>query len=240
MGGNTVSITITIVIPAYLEEENLRILLPRIKKEMEAQKDSYEILIIDTMIPLDNTKRVCIENNIHYICREQSNSYGDAVRTGIRYAQGEYIIFMDADGSHSPEFIPNLLKYKNEYDVVIASRYIEGGATDNNKILIIMSFIVNSMYSLILHLQCKDVSNSFKLYKADLLKTVSLSCHNFDIVEEILFKLKKYNKNLKIKEVPFSFKQRMFGKTKRNLFIFMLTYLFTLIKLRCNTKNTTL
>jgi dolichol-phosphate mannosyltransferase len=63
--------------------------------------------------------------------------------------------------------------------------------TDNNRILILMSWVVNIVYSIVLNLRCKDVSNSFKLYRGDLLRNLNLYCNNFDIVEELLFKLKK-------------------------------------------------
>ena len=227
-----INVNLSVIIPSYLEEENLRIILPRLRNEMQKLGDNYEILIIDTMRAMDNTKDVCKDNNVIYFNRNTGNNYGDAIRMGIKLAEGEYIIFMDADGSHSPEFIKNLYQYRNDYDVIIASRYIEGGATDNNSVLIFMSWVVNFIYSKVLNLNCKDVSNSFKLYKKDLLKKLNLNCNNFDIVEEILFKSKKINENLKIKEVPFSFKKRMFGKTKRNLLIFTIFYIFTLLKLR--------
>jgi dolichol-phosphate mannosyltransferase len=223
---------LTIIIPSYLEEENLRLLLPRLNDTLSKITNDYEILVVDTITPKDNTRDVCILNNAKYIPRENGNNYGDAVRTGIKYANGEFTIFMDADGSHAPEFIKTLLEYKDEYDVVIASRYVKGGATDNSKILIMMSWLVNFCYSVVLNLKCKDVSNSFKLYKTAQLKELKLYSKNFEIVEEILFKLVKKNKELKIKEIPFTFKKRMFGSTKRNLFLFMLSYLLTLIKLR--------
>jgi len=226
------NIKVTVIIPSYLEEENLRIIIPRLKNEMQKLGDDYEILIVDTIHAMDFTEDVCKNYNVTYLSRTNGNNYGDAVRTGIEKANGQYIVFMDADGSHSPEFINKLYKYKDDYDVVIASRYIEGGTTDNNRILILMSWVVNIVYSIVLNLRCKDVSNSFKLYRGDLLKNLILYCSNFDIVEEILFKLKKTNNNLKIKEVPFSFKKRMFGETKRSLFLFMISYIFTLIKLR--------
>jgi len=222
----------SIIIPSYLEEENLRIIIPRLKNEMQKLGDDYEILIVDTMRPMDATEDVCRSNNVICLNRKNGNHYGDAVRTGLENARGEYIIIMDADGSHSPEFISNLYHYKNNYDVVIASRYVDGGATDNNRILILTSWMVNVIYSVVLNLKCKDVSNSFKLYRGNLIKNLDLCCDNFDIVEEILYKLKKMKKGLKIKEIPFSFKKRMFGETKRNLFCFMLTYIFTLFKLR--------
>lgn len=223
---------LSIIIPAYLEEENLRIILPRLNAILQEIGDNCEILVVDTMEKMDNTKMVCEEYGATYINRIGGNDYGDAIRTGISRASGQYTIFMDADGSHDPEFIKNLYNIKDNYDVVIASRYIAGGNTDNSKLLILMSLVVNVAYSLILNIKCKDISNSFKLYKTDDLRDLRLMCNNFDIVEEILFKLKKKKHNLRIKELPFLFKKRIFGHTKRNLFVFMLSYIVTIVKLR--------
>ena len=231
-GGKMSEIDLSVIIPSYSEEENLRILLPRLNKALDSLSLTKEVLVVDSITAMDNTRSVCDANNVKYINRENNNYYGDAVRTAIKYASGKHILFMDGDGSHSPEFIPKLAEFMGDNDVVIASRYVEGGSTDNPGSLIIMSKMVNILYSLILGLNCKDVSNSFKIYRADQLKKLQLRTNNFDIVEEILFKLKRNNKNLKIKEVPFRFEKRMFGTTKRNLFLFMLSYLFTLLRLR--------
>jgi dolichol-phosphate mannosyltransferase len=225
-------IKLSIIMPCYLEEENLRLLLPRLVKELTMIGDTFEILIIDTIQPMDNTKDICETNKSKYVSRENGNNYGDAIRTGIKLAQGEYTIFMDADGSHSPEFVHNLYKYKNDYDIIIASRYVTGGSTDNNRVLILMSYITNLTYSVILNLRYKDISNSFKLYKTNSLKKLTLKCKNFDIVEEILYKIKKNNDKINVLEIPYSFKERMFGHTKRNLFLFILTYIITIIKLK--------
>ena len=147
-------------------------------------------------------------------------------------ARGDYFIALDGDGSHYREFIKKMYAEKDQSDVVVASRYVDGGATENSRVLIIMSRLVNAIYSHILGLNCKDVSNSFKLYRTKDLKELKLKCNNFDVIEEILFKLNKNNKDLVIKELPFKFKTRMFGQTKRNLAVFIITYIFTLIKLR--------
>jgi dolichol-phosphate mannosyltransferase len=218
--------------PAYLEEENLRLLLPRLKRELASIGEPFEILIVDTMQPMDNTKEVCALCGVTYLPRENGNNYGDAIRTGILHAQGEYTIVMDADGSHSPEFIHKLYNHKDMYDIVIASRYIQGGSTDNSRILIVLSYITNISYSIILNLNYKDISNSFRLYKTRYLKGLHLKCKNFDIVEEILYKIKKTDKDIAILEIPYSFKERLFGHTKRNLFLFVLSYIATIIRLR--------
>lgn len=222
---------LSVIIPAFLEEENLRVLLPRIAKIAASLASGHEIIVVDTQEALDRTKDVCDLNNVAYVNREGGNYYGNAVTTGIARAKGKFILFMDADGSHPPETIPQLFKSRREYEVVIASRYVEGGFTENNALLVFMSKALNVTYRLVLGLKCKDVSNSFKLYNASLLKQIHLHCKNFDIVEEILYKLNKQF-NIRIKEIPVTFKKRMFGDTKRNLFSFMIGYLFTLIRLR--------
>ncbi|OGG85500.1 hypothetical protein A2392_03370 [Candidatus Kaiserbacteria bacterium RIFOXYB1_FULL_46_14] len=223
---------LSILIPSYREAENLRVILPRINKVADGLGVAFEVLVIDTVEPMDDTKEVCRINNTRYINRRGGNRYGDAVRTGIEDTLSPYVIFMDADGSHTPEFIPQLFAARTDADVVIASRYVAGGETDNAKHLVLMSLIVNWIYSFVLNLPCKDVSNSFKLYRATDLKQLHLQCQNFDIVEEILFKLRRANPKLRIRELAYTFKKRMFGETKRNLFLFMLTYIWTLVRLR--------
>lgn len=228
----TKPIAYSVVLPAYMEEENLRLLLPRLHSVLNKIPASSEIIVVDTTPPLDATEGVCREYNARYINRTPGNTFGDAVRTGIKEAAGEWIICMDADGSHAPEFIPQLIAEAPDNDIVIASRYIAGGHTENERALVLMSRILNVSYSLILNLKCKDVSNSFKLYRADLLKNLTLHSQNFDIIEEILFKISRKNPKVRIKEIPFSFKKRMFGQTKRSLITFIATYLFTIVKLR--------
>ena len=223
---------ISIVLPAYQEEENLRLLLPRITAVMDEIGKPYEVLVIDTLEPLDNTKSACATYGCAYHARIGGNNFGDAVRTGISHAVGRHTIFMDADGSHSPEFIGKLYAHHLDADLVIASRYIEHGFTENSKVLTLMSRSLNFTYRIVLGVRCHDLSNSFRLYNSSQLKQLNLNCNNFDIVEEILLKLVRNKKSMSIVEIPFTFKQRMFGKSKRNLFLFIFTYIYTLIRLR--------
>lgn len=226
------SCDLTVVLPSYLEEENLRLLLPRIKEHCQSLTPNFEILIVDTMTPMDATAEVCKDVGVTYLNRRSGNTYGDAVRTGISHSKGKKVIFMDADGSHPPSVLDELYQHKDQAQIVIASRYIEGGFTENSRVLVLMSLIVNMGYRIVLGLKCKDVSNSFKLYPGDSLRSLKLTCNNFDIVEEILFKMVRTNPLFTIQEIPFSFKKRMFGETKRNLFAFIFTYIITLFRLR--------
>jgi dolichol-phosphate mannosyltransferase len=228
-------IELSVILPAYHEEENLRVLLPRLIQVLKTLGHSFEILVIDTESPLDHTEQVCEEFGVKCLRRKEGNSFGNAVRTGISEAKGKYFLFMDADGSHTPEFIGDMFCHRQHYDVVIASRYVSGGFTENLPVLVLMSYFLNLTYRVVLNLKCKDVSNSFKLYRAQYLKGLELFSDNFDIIEEILFKLSRNYSPLRIKEIPFSFKKRMFGETKRKLIVFIMAYLVTIIKLRLST-----
>jgi len=228
---------LSIVLPSYNEGQNLSNLLPRIDSAIKSLNIKFEVIVVDSMGNVDGTQNICEKYDCKYVVRNGGNSYGDAVRTGIEIAEGNLVLFMDADGSHSPEFIPELLRYASEFDIVIASRYVNKGGTENNFILTFMSRVLNISYSVVLGLPCKDVSNSYKLYHKHQLSLITLECNNFDIVEEILVKLFHSKKPYKIKEVPYIFKKRMFGKTKRNLLIFTLTYICTITKLRFKSRH---
>jgi len=227
----TNDVQLSIVIPAYQEAENLRLLLPRLVNTLTGLNITHEILVVDTNPPKDETPLVCQAWPVRHILRQGGECYGDAVRTGIAMASGEKILFMDADGSHSPEFIPSMWQYAREYDVVIASRYAHGGDTENPWCLIVMSRMLNIVYAVVLGLKCRDVSNSFKLYGGDILRSLQLRCRHFDIVEELLVMASAKSPKLSILEIPYIFKKRLLGETKRNLVVFMISFLATLAKL---------
>ena len=220
---------LTIIIPSLNESDNLKKLIPEIKSEI-GKKFTYEIFIIDGINKDNKTLKITKKNSIRYLNRIRNNDYGNAVRLGIKKSTGKYILFMDGDYSHNPKFILKL--YENKlYDVVIASRYVPGGKTDNGLLSETLSRFLNKFYNIILNLELEDVSNSFKLYNTKMIKRLHLSCNHFDIIEEIIFKLKKNNGKIKFLEVPYHFKQRKFGKSKRNFFL-IIAYIFSILKLR--------
>lgn len=230
-------IELSIVMPAYLEAENLKNLLPRLHAAVTQLNSSYEVLVVDTQTPMDETQQVCEQFNARYIPRQGGNTYGDAVKSGILASEGKHVIFMDADGSHAPEFIQTLFFYRNQYEIVIASRYVDGGRSDNSFALMLMSRMVNWGYSWVLGIPCKDVSNSFKLYRGDLLRAIPIQFKNFDVVEEILYKLLCAFPDIQVIEVPFHFEERKAGTTKRNLLAFVFSYAKSLIKLRLSSSK---
>jgi dolichol-phosphate mannosyltransferase len=224
-------IELSVVLPAYEEAGSLKQLLPILKESAQSLTSSHEILVVDTQEPRDDTPALCAALGVTYLPRRGGDLYGDAVRTGMANARGQWILMMDADGSHNPRVFAQLWQHREEFDLVIASRYVRGGETENPAILIFMSHVVNIIFRVLLNLKCYDVSNSFRLYRGDDVRSLQLECNHFDIVEEILVKLVGSRKEFRIKEVPSTFEKRKAGKTKRRLLVFILGYLGTLLRL---------
>ncbi|MDX1948714.1 MAG: glycosyltransferase [Pirellulaceae bacterium] len=222
---------LTIMLPAYREAEALDLLLPGLKRVAAQLAPAHEILVIDSQSPLDRTPEVCRTHQVVHVSRQGGNAYGDAVRTGIRAARGRYILTMDADGSHNPDFLSKLWDQREQCDIVIGSRYVSGGGTENPWVLIFLSYLVNMVFRVVLGLRCHDVSNSLRLYRREHLRDLQLRATDFDIIEEILVKLCSGTRRCRVLEVPIVFERRKAGQSKRNLVWFALGYLFTLGRL---------
>jgi dolichol-phosphate mannosyltransferase len=223
---------LTVMLPAYKEADSLRDLLPAIKQAAATLTPNYEILILDSQTAMDDTEQVCAINGVNHIRRSDGNQYGDAIRTGIEKARGTFLLCMDADGSHGASYIPAMWARREEFDIVIGSRYVAGGRTENPAILIWMSYAVNLTFRVVFNIHAKDVTNSFRLYRTSILKAMRLQSNDFDILEEILIKAVTHRPPARVCEVPVTFGRRKAGESKRKLLQFALGYLTTLRKLR--------
>jgi len=220
-----------IAICAYREAENLKILIPEIRKQLDQLGCTYDILIVDGQKSLDHTEQVCKELGIRYQNQFEPN-YGGAIRTVFQLADGEKLLIMDADGSHSPSEIPAMYQaMKNGADLVICSRNISGGASDDKTSSQTMSKILQVFYRAATGIKTTDFSTSFRLYRTEQVKTLMLAGEHFDILEEILMKLKLQKKNLVIAETPQHMLQRMYGTSNRSLLKFIGSLARMLIKL---------
>jgi dolichol-phosphate mannosyltransferase len=222
---------LSVLLPSFEEGANLRWFLPELKAQLTSLAVSHEILVIDTEVPHDETPEVCKTHGVVYLAREGGPLYSHALKTGINRSKGRWVICMDSDGSHPPRFLPDLWAARSRADLIIASRYIPGGRTENPAILILLSYLVNVAFRLILGFPCRDVSNSFRLYRGESLRSLKLSCKNFDILEEILLQLGMNDMHFTVLEIPFTFEARRMGKTKRDLVAFAFGYLATLARL---------
>jgi dolichol-phosphate mannosyltransferase len=228
----TSPVELSITIAAYREAENLAVMLPSIKAAASALTPYYEVLVVDTEQPMDDTAAICAANGVRHVHRTGGNSYGDATRTAIAQARGTYTLNMDADGSHSPEYFASMWAQRHRFDITIGSRYAPGGHTENPVILIWMSYVVNLTFRVAFSIRAKDVTNSFRLYRRDILTPLRLESDDFDILEEILIKATLRQPPARIGEVPVTFSRRKAGESKRKLIQFAFGYLKTLKRLR--------
>lgn len=226
---------LSVLIPAFQETVNLRWLLPRVFANLPSNVDSDVTVVVERDCP-DDAKKEFIDLGARVLVRGPSDSFGDAMRTGLLDAchSSPWVIVLDADGSHDPATIPILLSVGEEQDadIVIASRYTAGGGSDNGFALYWMSRLLNFGYGFVLGIKAKDVSTNFKLYRTSLLEPQSWQCDNFDVVEEILARALIKKPGLRIVEVPDHFYERKAGESKRKLGPFIASYLLTLYKLR--------
>ncbi len=125
---------VSVVVPTYCEAANLAELTQRIAAVLHRCGRTFEIVVVDDNSP-DETRRVCQAlgecHPLRLIVREHERGLSSAVVTGLRAAAGDVLVVMDADLSHPPESIPDLVDLAEQPDVdfVIGSRYVPGAAT---------------------------------------------------------------------------------------------------------------
>jgi len=218
---------LSVVIPALNEADNLAKLLPQLHAVLSSIDPSYEIIVVDHH-STDATAEVCAAANAILI-QQTEPGFGGALRSGFRQATGEYILTMDADLSHVPDFIPPMWQRRDEAELVIASRYVQGGSVDMPRYRLLLSVILNGIYTKILSLPAKDISSGFRLYRTSCLSGLDLHSNDFDAQEEILIGV--YARGCKIVEVPFHYSPRDSGKSKVKLLRFGVSYLKTLARM---------
>jgi dolichol-phosphate mannosyltransferase len=220
---------ISVVLLAANEAENLKVLLPRIISQLCLIGTEYEILVIDSAATTDDTPAVCAFYPCVRYMNQEEPCYAGAFRTGIRQAREESLLVLDADGSHPPEMIKVLYeRFSEGYDMVIGSRYCKGGQTMDSKRSILMSKLLNFVMRMIVGVKAKDISTSFRFYRTQQIKSVALTCMNYEVLQEVILRMKKRKPDFSISEVPITFEKRIFGESKRHLLRFILTYLKTL------------
>lgn len=224
---------ISVILPAKKEAENLDILLPQIIEQVKKTGEKYEVIIIDGQIAEDNSKEICEKHCVEYRNQEEPYFLG-AYRTGIKLARYDKMLVLDCDGSHPPYKIQELYKkyVEENCDVVIGSRYVHGGSSSSSFSQIFMSKLLNNTYRKFLGIDATDLSAGFKIYRTEILKKLTFTCKNFDLMEEMLVKMKLEKTNLKIGEVPIDFQDRMYGHSKRNPIVFTISFITTLFKLK--------
>jgi len=206
----------------YNEAGNLRPLVETIR----THASESSLLIIDDNSP-DGTGRIADElrqtlPNVHVIHRPGKLGLGTATLAAVRFAidnQFDYLLNLDADFSHPPRFIPDLLAGMADHDVMIGSRYVPGGGVEGGFTLKrrFMSSGINNYARLMLGLTSKDNSGAFRCYRVAKLAQIDLDqvrSRGYSFQEEILFWCKSVG--CRIGETPILFENRREGASKIN------------------------
>ena len=218
---------VLIGISTYNEIENL----PDLIVQIEASLPQAAILVVDDNSP-DGTGDWCEEQarlrtNFFYIGRSGKLGLGTATMATMQYAIDngyEHVVNMDADLSHPPSVLPQLVAAMEDddhrqRDVAVGSRYVPGGAIIGWPLRRrIMSRCVNTFARWALGLPCRDCSGSYRCYRVAKLREIGLQnvrSKGYSFFEEILWHLRRAGANFV--EVPITFRDREKGQSKINL-----------------------
>src|SRR5271167_3433341 len=177
---------ISVILPVMNEAENLRILIPRLTALLDRERITHEIIVIDG--PSTDGTRETAEALGARVVGERRRGYAGAMETGIAEARGDYVLTLDADQSHDPDFIVKMWRARTRADIVIASRYVLGGVAYSGFVRRATSWLLNAVLRRILSMPVRDMSSGYRLYRRELLANLDLTSSNFEVLEEILVK----------------------------------------------------
>ncbi|MGF1578669.1 MAG: polyprenol monophosphomannose synthase [Gemmataceae bacterium] len=207
----------------YNERENLISLTDQIHQALP----QTDILVVDDDSP-DGTgkvadQRAANDTRWHVIHRPGKLGLGTAMLEGLQFAieqKYDYVITMDADFSHHPKYLLDLLRGMSTVDVMIGSRYVPGGGTKNWPLSRkVISRCVNTLVRTLMRIPARDTSGGFRCYRVPWLREANLPemiSNGYSVQEEILFRC--HQAGCRIGETPIVFENRTAGASKVNLY----------------------
>ena len=217
-----------VVIPTYNEASNLS---PIVGELRSLDVSNLQILVVDDNSP-DGTGDLADDlsrrypGEFHVIHRSGKMGLGTAYIAGFRFVLehgADRIVQMDADFSHSPSYIPRFLEELDGHDVVVGSRYAEGGQLDERWSFgrYLLSWWANSVYTrLILGVDVKDATAGFKCWKREVLEAIDLdSIKSGGYVFQVEMAYVTEKLGFRVLEVPIYFEDRRIGQSKMDVLI---------------------
>jgi dolichol-phosphate mannosyltransferase len=231
---------ISVIIPTYCEAHNIPTLVAGISSNLIANHiPDFEVIVVDDNSP-DNTRDICQSLSRQYpsfklIIRINERGLATAIKKGIEAASGDIIITMDADLSHNPALIPQLIKEinDNKTDIAVASRFVNGHQMHSSVHRVWGSKMLNAFIRTILNIPVKDVTGGFHAMKKNILNTLDKDAI-FKGYGDYSFALlyKGIQQGSKVKEIGFTYEVRKNGTSKTKFFKSGISYGTRALKLR--------
>jgi glycosyltransferase involved in cell wall biosynthesis len=155
--GDTKNIVVTVLIPAYNEEQSIGNTVRHIK---ELYPD-FEVLVIDDG-STDKTMQVAMDAGANVWPHPYNIGNGAAIKSGLRVAKGEWVVMMDADSQHNPEDIARLLEHKDQYDMVIGARTNKSETAWHRDLA---NYFYNKFATYVTKFQIDDLTSGFRLVR---------------------------------------------------------------------------
>ena len=210
---------VLVVVPTYNERENLEELAPRVLSQLP----DVELLVVDDGSP-DGTGEyadalAAQDSRVHVLHRPEKMGLGSAYVQGFKYALGtpvDLVVQMDADFSHDPDVIPDLVAGTADHDVVIGSRYITGANVVNWPLRrLFLSYFANVYTHIITGLPLRDSTGGFKCFRRKVLESIDLGAIRSDGYSfQIEVNFRSWRKGFSMREIPIIFVDRHSGTSK--------------------------
>jgi dolichol-phosphate mannosyltransferase len=195
--------------PALHEGPNLAVLLPQLTAMLDRLGITYEIFVLtrgEDVAGHDAARASGAE-----VIEQTEPGYGGALRTGFSRASGTYVLTMDADLSHPPEFVERLWAKRHDGDVTIASRFVPGGRADMDLYRYGLSRVLNALFSRGLDVPIRDLSSGFRLYRTPVIREQAVTSRDFDVLQQIV--VRAFAEGWRVREIPFHYRPREHGSS---------------------------
>ena len=228
----------SIILPTLNEKGHILELISEISNIFQNKNLQYEIIIVDdsstdgTFEVIQNFKK----NNLFLKLISRKNlkrNLAKSINQGIEAAKYDFIIWMDADFQHPPQYLENFIKYSKNYDAVICSRFLrdskryfnnDGSKKEDNEN---QSYFFNKLCKFFLYEDLTDFTSGFICLRKEIFKNYSLVGYYGDYFVNLIVHLKKNNK--KLIEIPFKDELRASGLSKTMVSL-NLRYLYTCLR----------
>jgi len=212
---------VSIIVPTYNESQNILAILKSIEQNLPKNKP-VETIVVDDNSPdgtgsiveeYINTVKKATGYTIGVIRRKAKEGLSSAILKGIENSKGQTIVVMDSDRSHPPDIIPKMVDTldNSECDIVVASRYVKGGAVSGWSVKRkLISKVATKIAQHGLGVGQKDPLSGFFAFKRNILDGLKIDAIGYKMLLEILVK----TKGVRVQEIPYTFTNRMQGESK--------------------------